>query len=39
MGNGEAKNLICMTHGHELRGESLEGRGYQAGGREKLGQL
>ena len=21
MGNGEAKELICMTHGHELRGE------------------
>ena len=20
MGNGEAKELICMTHGHELRG-------------------
>ena len=19
MGNGEAKELICMTHGHELR--------------------
>ena len=21
MGNGEAKELICTTHGHELRGE------------------
>ena len=21
IGNGEAKELICMTHGHELRGE------------------
>ena len=21
MGNGEAKELMCMTHGHELRGE------------------
>ena len=21
MGNGEAKELICMTHGHELRWE------------------
>ena len=21
MGNGEAKELICMIHGHELRGE------------------
>ena len=20
IGNGEAKELICMTHGHELRG-------------------
>ena len=20
MGNGEAKELICITHGHELRG-------------------
>ena len=31
MGNGEAKELICMTHGHELR------RG-NAGGREGAGQ-
>ena len=21
VGNGEAKEFICMTHGHELRGE------------------
>ena len=27
MGNGEAKDLICMTHGHEIR------RGGNAGGR------
>ena len=28
MGNGEAKELICMTHGHELReGRLLEGMG------------
>ena len=28
MGIGEAKELICMTHGHELRvGGMLEGRG------------
>ena len=28
MGNGEAKELICMTHGHELKEEGmLEGRG------------
>ena len=25
--NGEAKELICMTHGHELRGGILEGMG------------
>ena len=39
MGNGEAKKLICMTHGHELRlgndgGRSCAGqRGIK--GREK----
>ena len=28
IGNGEAKELTCTTHGHELRGErSLEWRG------------
>ena len=30
-GNGEAKELICMTHGHEIRwgndGGGLQGRG------------
>ena len=31
MGNGEAKELICMTHGHELRWGN-------AGGREDTGQ-
>ena len=25
MGNGEAKELICTTHGHELRGEGNPG--------------
>ena len=25
-GNAEAKQLICMTHGHELRGRMLKGR-------------
>ena len=25
MGNGEAKELICTTHGHELSGGMLEG--------------
>ena len=33
MGNGEAEELICMTHGHELRGKrtmlvrGMQGRG------------
>ena len=28
IGNGEAKELICMTHGHELsQGAMLVGRG------------
>ena len=26
MGNGEAKELICMTHGHELRWGNAGGR-------------
>ena len=26
MGNGEAKELICMTHGHELRWGNIGGR-------------
>ena len=26
MGNGEAKELICMTHGHELRWRNVGGR-------------
>ena len=33
IGNGEAKELICMTHGHELSGGMLEGWGVQGGGR------
>ena len=33
MGNGEAKELVCMTHGHELRwGEMLVEGGVQGGG-------
>ena len=32
IGNGEAKELTCMTHGHELRGGVLEGRGVHSGG-------
>ena len=31
MGNVEAKELICTTHGHELKGEG------NAGGREREG--
>ena len=27
LGNGEAKELICMTHGHELRGLIAGGNG------------
>ena len=27
MGKGEAKELICMTHGHELRWGNAGGRG------------
>ena len=32
MGNGEAKELICTTHGHELSGGNAGGRGVQGGG-------
>ena len=33
MGNGEAKELICMTHGHKLRRrEVLKGRGHHLEG-------
>ena len=44
IGNREAKELICATHGHELRGERmLVGGGLQGKegikGRQKLGQL
>ena len=39
MGNGEAKELICMSHGHELRwgnaggreGAGWRGRGEKSG--------
>ena len=35
IGNGETKELICTTHGHELRvGELLEGMGVLGGGGE-----
>ena len=26
IGNVEAKELTCMTHGHELKGENVGGR-------------
>ena len=41
MGNGEAKELVCMTHGHDLRGEIAGGNGVQGGGSKggKFGQL
>ena len=33
VGNVEAKELICMTHGHELRGAGMRvGGGVQDGG-------
>ena len=32
MGNGEAKGLICTTHGHELRGMNADGTGVQGRG-------
>ena len=32
IGNGEAKELICMTHGHELRRGNAGGRGVQGRG-------
>ena len=37
IGNGVAKELICMTHEHELRGRLLEGMGLP-GRREKRGK-
>ena len=32
MGKGEAKELMCMTHGHELKRGNDGGRGVQGGG-------
>ena len=39
MGIGEAKELICMTHGHELRVGLLKRMGVPGGGgqRGKIG--
>ena len=42
MGNGEAKELIYTTHGHELRGGMMVGMGCRVEGNkeeEKMGQL
>ena len=42
MGNGEVKELKCMTHGHELRRGMKVGRGCRAEGNKgekKMGQL
>ena len=42
IGNGEAKELLCMTHIHELWGWGLlEGRGNQVEGakEEKVGTI
>ena len=40
---GEAKELICTTHGHDLRGGSAGGRGQcraeRNKGEKKMGQL
>ena len=32
IGNGEAKELICMTYGHELKGRMQVGGGIQGRG-------
>ena len=32
LGNGEAEELICMTHGHELRGADAGGSGCRTEG-------
>ena len=32
MGNGEAKELTCMTHGQVLKGENAGGRWYRVEG-------
>ena len=35
-GNGEAKELTCMTHRHELRGGLPESMGVQGGGGQRV---
>ena len=41
IGNGEAKELVWMTYGHELRWKNASGRGVQCGKNkgEKNGQM
>ena len=38
MGNGKAKELICMTHGHELKVGGNAGERENAGERGNWGQ-
>ena len=37
IGNGQTKELMCMTHGHKLKGGLLEGRRIP-GGRQQRGK-
>ena len=42
IGNGEAKELICTTHGHELRGRTAgrnRATGQRGAKKKKMGQL
>ena len=38
VGNGEAKELICTTHGHELSGERITGGNVGTGQKEANGE-
>ena len=41
IGNVEAKNLLCMTHGHTLKGGNVGGAVYKEEGSEgeEMGQM
>ena len=39
IGNGEDKDLIGTTYGHELRGGDAGGKGCRVVGEKKMGQL
>ena len=39
MGNGEAKELICMTHGYELKGRNVSGKGGAGHKGDKGGEI